>query len=165
MPKLLIICSEIHKELAAKQRILCEQYLKSKTNYPYNIVTYALGTKELPMLIKQHEETLPYDGYIVLGLMTDANQHHYNTVMTHVNTFFTHLAMTKGTIIGDGIITGHDAADLQKKLLSHNPCESAYESAVNAVLSLIESKQDLMLAAQAKACQAPAATSTLFNKV
>ena len=141
MPKILIISSEIHKQLASEQLDLCLALVKN-AGYNYQIELLQAGAYEIPFVINTYHQNKPFDGYIALGLILNANPDHYDTIMSHIRYCFTQFAL-KDIIVGNGIISGSTIEDLNDKIHSSNPCLSAYLSAFNAVDCLIKLKNKI----------------------
>lgn len=135
MGKILILSSQIHKSLAEKQLYHCLEIAK-QSKHDIQIEKVAAGTYELPFVIQSYHQRKPFDGYIALGLVIKANLDHYNTIMSHIKTCFTHFALNN-IAVGNGIITGTDLQDLANKIDHPDPCVSAYASAFRAVNYLI----------------------------
>lgn len=141
MAKLLIISSNVHKELAAKQLANCLGLVK-KTPHDYQIEILESGTYEIPFVINAWHQKKPFDAYIALGLVLKTNLDHYEYIMSHIQYCFTRFAMSN-IVVGNGIVSGLSIDDLATKIDSHDPCASAYPSAINAVNCLIQLQHQL----------------------
>lgn len=63
--------------------------------------------------------------------------------MSHIRYSFTQFALND-IIVGNGIISAATREELSDKVRSSDPCLSAYPSAVNAVDSLIQLRNQLV---------------------
>lgn len=72
MTKLLIISSNIHKELASKQLENCIEIVK-KHEHDYHVEIADAGTYEIPFIINSYHRKNPFDAYIALGLVLKTN--------------------------------------------------------------------------------------------
>jgi len=135
MPNILLISSNIHKELAAEQLQLCSSLVKN-AGYDYQVELLAAGTYEIPFVINAYHQKQIFDGYLALGLVLQADPNHYNDIMTHIRYCFTQFALNN-IIVGNGIISARSTEELGEKIRSSNPCISVYPSAFNAIDSLI----------------------------
>lgn len=135
MPNILLICSNIQKELAAEQLDLCSSLVKN-AGYEYQVELLEAGTYEIPFVINAYHKKKFFDGYLALGLVLQADPHHYNNIMNHIRYSFTQFALNN-IIVGNGIISGTTIEELGEKIRSSNPCFSAYPSAFNAIDCLI----------------------------
>lgn len=136
MSKILIISSEIHKQLASEQLDFCLMLVKN-AGYDYQIELLRAGAYEIPFVINTYHQNKPFDGYIALGLILKTNLDHYDNIMSHIRYCFTQFALND-IVVGNGIISGSTIEELSEKLRSSNPCLSAYPSALNAVDCLIK---------------------------
>ena len=68
MTKILIISSNIHKKLAARQLEHCVTVVK-KSHHDYQVEIAEVGTYEIPFIINSYHRKHPFDGYIALGLV------------------------------------------------------------------------------------------------
>ena len=141
MSKILIVSSNIHQELAAKQLANCLKIVKASA-YDFQIETVEAGTYEIPFVIQAYHKNHSFDGYIALGLVLKKNPDHYDYIMSHIKTCFTKFAL-KNIAVGNGIITGSDIQELATNIDSSDPCLSAYPSALHAVDYLIKLKNRL----------------------
>lgn len=141
MSKILIVSSTVHQELSAQQLELCEALVK-KTGLEYEVELLAAGTYEIPFVIQSYHQKKHYDAYIALGLILKTDLDHYAHITSHIRYCFTQFALS-GIIVGNGIVAATSREELEEKILSPNPCLSAYPSAVNAVESLIKLQQRL----------------------
>ena len=141
MARILIISSNIHKELSPKQLASCLEVVK-KLRYDYQVEILEAGTYEIPFVINAYHQRCPFDGYIALGLVLNTNPQHYDYIMSHIKLSFSHFALNN-IIVGNGIISGSSIEELSNKISNLDPCISAYSSAVNAVDRLIKLKERL----------------------
>lgn len=141
MAKLLIISSNIHKELAPRQLAKCLELVK-KTQHDYQIELLESGIYEIPFVINTWHQKSPFDAYIALGLVLKSNMDHYEYITSHVKNCLTHFALNN-IVVGNGIISGISTDDLASKIDSPDPCISAYPSAVNAVNCLIKLRNNI----------------------
>ena len=135
MTRLLIVSSNVHKELASVQREKCVDIVK-KSSHDYHVEIVEAGTYELPFVINHYHCNNPFDGYIALGLVLKTNRDHYDYIMSHIKESFTYFALHH-IVVGNGIISGDDFDNLASNVASPNPCLSAYPSAFQAVDYLI----------------------------
>lgn len=135
MPNILLISSNIHKELAAEQLDLCSSLVKN-AGYDYQIEVLQAGTYEIPFVINAYHQAKIFDGYLALGLVLQSNLNHYNDIMTHIRYCFTQFALND-IIVGNGIISARTTEELGEKIRSSDPCLCAYPSAFNAIDCLI----------------------------
>ncbi len=135
MAKILIIASNIHKELSALQLKQCVELVKTLP-HQFEVNMLHAGTYEIPFVINAYQKKNPFDAYIALGLLLDTNTYHFNYVASHIQFSFSHFALNH-TIVGNGIIVGSSATELESKLKSSDPCMSGYASAVKAVDCLL----------------------------
>lgn len=143
MSKLLIISSNIHKDLSALQLEYCTNLIdKSSSSYEYQVEVMNAGSYEIPFVIKSYHEAYPFDGYITLGLILNNNTEHYQTLLSHLRYSFTQFSLNN-IAIGNGIITGESKNELLSKLNSEDPCQNGYYSAFKAVDYLIQLKLSL----------------------
>ena len=142
MSKILIISSDIHKNLAAEQLDLCLTLVKH-SGYNYQVESLQTGAYEIPFVINTYQQNQPFDGYIALGLILKTNLDHYNYIMSHIRYSFTRFAL-KDIIVGNGIISGSTIDELSDKVRSSDPCHSAYPSAFNAVDCLIKLRNKIV---------------------
>ncbi|MGQ3889069.1 6,7-dimethyl-8-ribityllumazine synthase [Legionella sp. CNM-1927-20] len=138
MAKILIVSSNIHPELSAKQLQNCLDMVK-ETSYQYQVESINAGSYEIPFIINHYHKKNPFDGYIALGLILKNNLDHYHYIMNHVSTCFTQFAL-QSMVVGNGIIAGLSLDELEANLASNNPCLCGYISAFNAVNALIKFK-------------------------
>ncbi|MGC1183457.1 6,7-dimethyl-8-ribityllumazine synthase [Legionella sp.] len=136
MPNILLICSNIHKELAAEQLDLCSSLVKN-AGYDYQVELLQAGTYEIPFVINAYHQKKIFDGYLALGLVLQADLNHYNHIMTHIRYCFTQFTLND-IIVGNGVISGMTIEELGERIRSSNPCVSAYPSAFNAIDCLIK---------------------------
>lgn len=136
MTKILIISSNIHKELAPKQLANCVELVK-KTPHDFQVELLESGIYEIPFVINTWHKKKPFDAYIALGLVLKTNMDHYEYIMSHVRNCLTHFALNN-IIVGNGIISGVSSDELASKIDNPDPCISAFPSAVNAVNCLIQ---------------------------
>lgn len=141
MSKILIISSNIHKTLAAKQLEYCLNIVK-KSHHAYQVESAAVGTYEIPFIINSYHHNNPFDGYIALGLVLKSNMDHYHYIMSHIENCFTSFALNH-IPVGNGILAGESLEELAGKMDSPEPCISAYQSAFHAVDYLIELQKKL----------------------
>lgn len=141
MAKLLIISSNVHKELASRQLANCLQFVK-KTPYDYQVQILESGSYEIPFVINAWHQKNPFDAYIALGLVLKTNMEHYEYIMSHIKHCFSQFALS-GIAVGNGIISGISIDELAIKIDSDDPCVSALPAAVNAVSCLIQLKNTL----------------------
>ncbi|WP_454782634.1 6,7-dimethyl-8-ribityllumazine synthase [Legionella sp. WA2022007384] len=141
MPKILIISSGVHKDLAAEQLELCVTLVKN-AGYDYQVELLQAGAYEIPFVINTYHQKNPFDGYIALGLILKINLDHYDNIMSHIRYCFTQFALND-IVVGNGIITGSTIEELSENVRSANPCHSAYPSAFNAVDCLIKLKNKI----------------------
>ncbi|KTD05242.1 6,7-dimethyl-8-ribityllumazine synthase [Fluoribacter gormanii] len=141
MPKILIISSGIHKDLASEQLGLCETLVKN-AGYDYQVELLQAGAYEIPFVINTYHQQKTFDGYIALGLILKLNLDHYEHIMSHIRYCFTQFALND-VVVGNGIITGSTIEELSEHVRSSNPCLSAYPSAFNAVDCLIKLKSKI----------------------
>lgn len=142
MSKILVISSQIHRDLAERQLSLCLEKIK-QSDYHYHVEIINAGSYEIPAVINLHHQHNPFDAYIALGLLINKNLDHFDYVMSNIKTCFTHFTLNN-IIIGNGIISGESLEELSEKLESQNPCSSGYVSAFNAVDCLINLKNKLL---------------------
>lgn len=135
MTKILIISSNIHQELSPKQR---NNFLKiiENSGHDFQVEIANSGAYEIPFIINTFHQRNPFDGYIALGLILKTNLDHYDYIMSHIKNCFTYFALNN-IPVGNGIISGETLEELATKVDSKNPCQSAYQSAYNAVDYLI----------------------------
>ena len=138
MPKILVVSSNIHSELAAEQLKLCTILVES-AGYTYQVESIQAGVYEIPFVISTYHQQNPFDAYIALGLILKADLDHYSSIMNHVRYCFSKFALSN-IIIGNGIISAETKEDLATKIRSSNPCDSAYPSAFAAVDCLVKIK-------------------------
>lgn len=141
MSNILLISSNVHKQLAAEQLDLCLNLVKN-ANYDYQVESISAGTYEIPFVINAYHQTRSFDGYIALGLVLQADLNHYNNIMNHIRDCFTQFALNN-IIVGNGIISGTTIEELGEKIRSSNPCLAAYLSAFSAVDCLIKLRNKL----------------------
>jgi len=141
MNRILIISSQVHKELSTKQLNHCVELVK-KTDYQFEVDIVDAGTYEIPFLIQAHQITKRFDGFIALGLLLKSDQDHFDYIQSHIKTCFSQFALNQ-VIVGNGIISGSTLDELAKKIDSSDSCLSAYPSAFRAVDALIRVKQRL----------------------
>lgn len=141
MSRILIISSHIHKDLSARQLAHCETLIKN-SNHDYQIEVSPTGTYEIPFIINAYHQKKNFDGYIALGLVIKKNWDHFNFIMSHIKECFTAFALN-GIVVGNGIVCGDTLEEIEAKIDSKDPCQSAYGSAFNAVDYLIKLKKDL----------------------
>ncbi|MBA2711202.1 MAG: 6,7-dimethyl-8-ribityllumazine synthase [Tatlockia sp.] len=141
MSRILMISSNIHKELSARQLLHCERLVKNSV-HEYQIEVTPVGTYEIPFIINTYHQKNSFDGYIALGLVLKTNLDHYNYIMSHIENCFTTFALNS-IVVGNGIVCGENLEDIGTKIDSQDPCQSAYASAFNAVDYLIKLKKDL----------------------
>lgn len=141
MSRILIISSNIHQDLAAKQLANCLALVK-KSPYEFQTEIVAAGTYEIPFVIQAYHKKKSFDGYIALGLVIKKNPDHYDYIMSHIKTCFTKFAL-KNIAVGNGIVTGSDRQELAANIDSSDPCLSAYPSAFHAVDYLIQLNERL----------------------
>lgn len=142
MPKILIISSEVHTQLAAEQLALCKA-LVNNAGYYYEIESIQSGAYELPFVINTYHQHNPFDGYITLGLILKSNMEHYESIMSHIRYCFSQFAL-KDILVGNGIISGSSIDELKEKIHSPNPCLSGFPSAFNAVDRLIQLRNKII---------------------
>ena len=142
MTKILIVSSNIHKTLAAKQLEHCLNSVK-KSHHEYQVDIAAVGTYEIPFIINSYHRNNPFDGYIALGLVLKKDKDHYDFIMSHIKECFTSFALNH-IPVGNGIVSGDSLDELAEKIDSPDPCCSAYQSAFHAVDYLIELQQKLV---------------------
>ena len=138
MSRILIISSDVHKALAAEQRERCIHFFK-QSSYDYQVEIAKAGTYEIPFIINTYHSNNPFDGYIALGLVLKTNPDHYDYIMSHIRTCFTHFALHH-IIVGNGIVSGSSLEELANNVSSDDPCVSAWHSACHAVDYLINLK-------------------------
>lgn len=136
MGNILLVSSNVHKTLSARQLEKCVDLVK-KSNHQYQIATIEAGTYEIPFVINTYHKIRPFDGYIALGLVLKSNIDHFNYIMSHISESFTYFAL-HDIVVGNGIISGMTTDELTMKLDSEDPCMSAFPSAFKAVDALIE---------------------------
>lgn len=141
MTKILIISSNIHKKLAARQLENCLNIVK-KSHHDYQVEVAEVGTYEIPFIINSYHRDNPFDGYIALGLVLKTSLDHYDYIMSHIKECFTSFALNH-IPVGNGILAGKSLEELAEKIDSPDPCISAYQSAFRAVDSLIELQKKL----------------------
>jgi 6,7-dimethyl-8-ribityllumazine synthase len=141
MAKILIISSNIHKELSPIQLSGCETLLKNSP-YDYEIEILEAGTYEIPFAINAYHQKKPFDAYIALGLVLNTNPAHYDYIMSHIKNAFSHFALNN-ILVGNGIVTASSVEELSTKITSQDPCLCAYPSAFKAVDVLIKLQQKL----------------------
>ncbi|MCX7090480.1 MAG: 6,7-dimethyl-8-ribityllumazine synthase [Legionellales bacterium] len=141
MPKILIISSVIHEDLASKQLDLCLTLVKN-AGYDYQVELLQAGTYEIPFVINMYHQKKPFDGYIALGLILKTNLEHFDNITTHIQYCFTQFALNN-IIVGNGIISGSTLEELSEKIHSSNLCLSAYPSAFNAVDCLMKLRKKI----------------------
>ncbi len=143
MTKLLIISSNIHKELASIQLKYCLEIVK-KSHHNYQVEIAEAGTYEIPFIINSYHQKKPFDAYIALGLILKTNLDHYDYIISHIKTCFTHFSLNN-IAVGNGIISGKTLEELAIKINSQDPCISSYPSAFHAVDYLIKLKKNLTI--------------------
>lgn len=141
MPRILIISSQIHHDLSARQLAYCERVVQ-KSPYDYQVEVSTAGTYEIPFIINAYHQKNSFDGYIALGLVLKTNPDHYSYIMSHIKECFTAFALNT-IAVGSGIVYGDSLQELASKIESQDPCLSAYQSAYNAVDYLIKLKKTL----------------------
>lgn len=141
MSRILIISSQVHKELSARQLNHCIEVVK-KTNYSFETEILDAGTYEIPFVIQAYQTKKQFDGFIALGLLLKSNQDHFDYIQSHIKTCFSQFALNQ-IIVGNGIISGSTLDELAEKIDSSDACISAYSSAFKAVDALIRFKQKL----------------------
>ena len=134
MPNILLICSNIHKDLAAEQLDLCSSLVK-KADYDYQVELLEAGTYEIPFVINAYHQKNSFDAYLALGLVLQADSNHYNDIMTHIRYCFTQFALNN-IIVGNGIISAPHM-DILKERVENG---ERVEEAINAVDYLIRFK-------------------------
>ncbi|KTC65604.1 6,7-dimethyl-8-ribityllumazine synthase [Legionella adelaidensis] len=143
MPKILLVSSEVHKQLASEQLNLCLPLVKN-AGYDYQVELLQAGAYEIPFVINTYHQNKSFDGYIALGLILKANLEHYKNIMSHIRYCFTQFALND-IIVGNGIVSGSTTEELREKIHNSNPCLSAYPSAFNAVDCLIKLRNKITL--------------------
>ncbi len=138
MSKILVISSNVHKELSHKQLENCLALIK-QSQHEHQVEILEAGSYEIPFVINTYHHNNPFDGYIALGLVMKTNLDHYDYIMSHIKNCFTQFAINH-IAVGNGIITGSTLDELATKIDSQDPCQSAYPSAFKAVDSLIKLK-------------------------
>jgi 6,7-dimethyl-8-ribityllumazine synthase len=138
MPKILIISSNVHKEISSRQLNYCLELIK-KSPYDYAVEILEAGSYEIPFVISTYATKNPFDAYIALGLVLTTNSDHYDYIMSHIKSCFTHFALND-IAVGNAIVSGTTIDDLATKIDSPDPCLSAYPSAYKAVDCLIQLK-------------------------
>ena len=141
MNQILIISSCIHKDLSTKQLMLASHLIK-QAGYPYEVEIVTAGAYEIPFVINTYEKNKPFDAYMALGLILNANKNHFDYIMSHLNHCFTHFALNN-VIVGNGIIAAPTKEDLQMCVESNDACLSAYPSAFNAIDYLLKLKNKM----------------------
>lgn len=141
MAKILVISSNIHKELALLQRQRCLELLSASTHDSYLELSSA-GVYEIPFIIKTYQDKKPFDAYLALGLVLKKNCEHFDYIMSHIKESFSHFALNN-IAVGNGIIVGETVDELREKIESDDPCVSAYPSACAAVDYLIRFRENL----------------------
>lgn len=142
MSKILVISSQIYKELAERQLSLCLEKVK-QSDHNYHVEIISAGSYEIPAVINLYHQNDPFDAYIALGLLINNNLEHFDYVMWNIKTCFTHFALNN-IIVGNGIISGKSIEELSEKLENQNPCLSGYTSAFNAIDCLLKLKNKLL---------------------
>lgn len=146
MARILIVSSNIHKELSSTQLVNCLERIK-KFDYDYQVEIIDAGSYEIPFVINSYHQQNSFDGYIALGLLLKSNAYHYDYITSHLKLCFSHFALNN-IVVGNGIISGASIEELATKIASPDPCISGYSSAINAVDCLIKLKTKLMLVDQ-----------------
>jgi 6,7-dimethyl-8-ribityllumazine synthase len=80
MTKLLIISSNIHKQLSPIQLNNCLKIVQN-SKHDYHVEISSAGAYEIPFIINTYHQKTPYDGYIALGLLLKTNIDHYDYIM------------------------------------------------------------------------------------
>lgn len=142
MTKILIISSNIHKTLAAKQLENCLNVVK-ESQHDYQVEIAEVGTYEIPFIINSYHRDHPFDGYIALGLVLKTNLDHYDYIMSHIKECFSSFALNH-IPVGNGILAAESLEELAEKIDSPDPCISAYQSAFHAVDYLIKLQKSLV---------------------
>ncbi|MBA2652822.1 MAG: 6,7-dimethyl-8-ribityllumazine synthase [Tatlockia sp.] len=143
MSSLLIISSQIHKDLSKKQLAHCEALVK-KSSHDYQIEVASTGIYEIPFIINAYHQKNCFDGYIALGLVLKTDPDHYQYLTSHIQDCFTAFALNN-IAVGNGIVSGASLAELTSKIESKDPCTSGYHAAFNAVDYLVKLKENLSL--------------------
>lgn len=136
MAKILVISSTVHKTLSALQLEKCVASL-NQFDHHYRIKHLDAGSYEIPFVINSYQKHNPFDAYLALGLILKHDIDHFDYIMSHIKTCFTQFALNE-IIVGNGIVIGSSVEELEKKITSPDPCQSAYPSAVKAICSLLE---------------------------
>jgi 6,7-dimethyl-8-ribityllumazine synthase len=142
MTKILIVSSNIHKQLASAQLEKCLNVVK-KSPHDYQVEIVEAGTYEIPFVINSYHRENPFDGYIALGLVLKSNVDHYKCIMSHIKECFTYFTLNN-IVVGNGIISGANLDELAIKIESQDLCLSAYQSAFHAVDYLIKFKKNMI---------------------
>lgn len=142
MARILIISSNIHKTLAAKQLENCINIVK-KSNHDYQVEIAEVGTYEIPFIINSYHRDNPFDGYIALGLVLKTNIDHYDYIMSHIKECFTSFALNH-IPVGNAILSGESLEALAEKIDSPDPCVAGYQSAFHAVDYLITLQKNML---------------------
>lgn len=137
-PKILVVWSNYHKDLADKQLDSCLQLLKS-SNYDYQVETVEAGTYEIPVVMQYYHRNQPFDGYIPLSLLLKGGTDHYEFIWEHVKECFIKFAMD-GLLLGSGIISAPTHELLKSRVESGERVKEAF----NAVDYLIRFKHKLL---------------------
>lgn len=142
MSKILLISSNVHKELSSKQLELCTDLVKN-AEYSYQVELLQAGAYEIPFVINTYQQQGSFDAYIALGLILNMVPEHYENIMSHIRYCFSHFALNN-IIVGNGIISAATIEELHERVLSPNPCLSGYSSAFHAVDKLIQFKKKII---------------------
>src|SRR5579871_5495097 len=111
MSRILIISSQIHKELSVKQLNHCVELIK-QTSYDFEVEILDAGIYEIPFLIQAYQVKKQFDGFIALGLLLKNNQDHFTYIQSHIQTCFSQFALNQ-IIVGNGIISGSTLEPVQ----------------------------------------------------
>lgn len=132
-PKILIVWSNYHKELAKLQVDGCLELL-NQSDYEYKVETVEAGCYEIPAVIRYYQEKNPFDGYIVLGLLLKGATDHYEFIWEHIKECFIKFTMD-GLVIGNGIISAPTMDLLVSRLVSNERSKEAF-AAVDYLIKL-----------------------------
>lgn len=141
MSKLLLVSSNIHPNLAAKQLENCLKIVR-KSVHDYQVEIVQAGTYEIPFVINSYHRENRFDGYIALGLVLTSNREHYHHIMSHISACFTYFSL-HNIAVGNAIISADSPEELASKIDNEDPCVCLYPSAFKAIDYLMRMKEKL----------------------
>jgi 6,7-dimethyl-8-ribityllumazine synthase len=137
-PKILVVWSNYHKDLAQQQLDSCLQLLEA-SDYDYKVETVEAGSYEIPVVMQYYHHNDPFDGYIPLSLLLKGGTDHYEFIWEHVKECFIKFALD-GLLMGNGIISAPTHDLLKSRVESGERSKEAF----NAVDYLIRFKDKLL---------------------